>query len=173
MLEQSRPFLTKYRKVVFFTLFVSDGEAVFFDQKQSDRSSSSSASRRTQRSRLRHACFLLAGEPERFSAAPILSVFLSSSSILIMLYFRPSRLRPPPVLLHPRPPIISSSTHPPFINRWLPLTTLARQPCPRGCRSIRSHRRRQDSARGSRDSPPPPPPSPLPPIFFFQATASK
>lgn len=50
------------------------------------------------------------------SSSPILSIFLSSSSILIMLYFRPSRLRPPPppppVLLHPRPPNISSSTHP-------------------------------------------------------------
>lgn len=52
---------------------------------------------------------------ERFWAALLsstLSTFLSSSSILIMLYFKPSRLHPPLVLLHPRPPIISSSTHP-------------------------------------------------------------
>lgn len=29
-----------------------------------------------------------------------------------MLHFSPSRLCPPPVLLHPRPPFISSCTHP-------------------------------------------------------------
>lgn len=90
----------------------------------------------TRRSPLRHACSV----PSRLSvsrllpllsSSSILSIFLSSSSILITLYFRPSRLHPPPVLLHPRPPIISSSTHPPFVNRRLPLTTLARQPLPR------------------------------------------
>ncbi len=77
----------------------------------------SSVSCRTRRSPLRHACFV---QPERFSqllpflsSSSILSIVLSSSSILIMLYFRPSRLHPPPpVLLHPHPPIILSSTHP-------------------------------------------------------------
>lgn len=124
----------------------------------------------------RHACFVyswagaLLGCSLSSSFSSILSILLSSSSILIMPHFSPSRLWPPPVLPHPRPPIFFVLRPPPStISGCHWRRSLVRF---RGCRSICSCRR-QDSASGSCDTPSPPPPSSLPLFFFFHTTASK
>lgn len=128
----------------------------------------SSVSCRTQCSR-RHACFVysLARAP---SFSSILFIFLSSPSILIMPHFSPSRLRPPPVLLHPRPPIILSSTHP--LHQSRAATDEARSAISEAVDRFAAANAKEPASGGC-DSPSPPPPTSLPLFFSYHCVKVK